>query len=70
MNTDNLKTTRLEAARAGHSKYEGGPCKNCAGTVRYTVSGNCVQCQIEDSAARKRELQSILNAARAEKAAE
>jgi hypothetical protein len=65
MDTDKLKTTRMEAARAGQSKYEGGPCKNCSGTVRYTVSGNCVACQIEDSSARKRELQSILNAARA-----
>lgn len=65
MSTDNLKTNRMDAARAGQSKYEGGPCGKCGGTIRYTVSANCARCQSEDTAARKRQLQAILRAAKA-----
>lgn len=42
--------SRYAAFCAGHSKYDGyTPCKRCSGTLRYTSSGSCVHCTIEQA---------------------
>lgn len=35
---------RRAAAEAGQATYEGGACKKCGGTTRYTSNGACVPC--------------------------
>lgn len=37
---------RQEAADRGERHYDGNPCRNCAATKRYVLTGRCVACMI------------------------
>lgn len=47
--------TRKEAQRLGSPTYIGKPCKHCGGTLRLTLSCNCVPCFKEGKKRRRRE---------------
>lgn len=44
MNDTELPTNRNDAALAQSIHYQGEPCKRGHSGLRYTVSGNCVEC--------------------------
>lgn len=41
-----MTTPRKLAAKNGEPRYEGGPCKTCGGTTRYTANATCVVCSL------------------------
>lgn len=38
------RLAKAEARAAGQVKYEGQPCARCDSTLRYSQTGNCVEC--------------------------
>jgi len=40
---------RMGAAMRGEIHYEGGPCRKCGQTLRYTANATCVACAKETS---------------------
>ena len=38
------QSPRFAAARLGHRKYQGKPCKTCGSTERYVINAGCVAC--------------------------
>ncbi|WP_210466970.1 hypothetical protein [Pantoea ananatis] len=56
--------TQLEAARQGLNKYYTGKlCKKGHKSERWTISGECVQCNVERVYRRRREISELLKAA-------
>lgn len=39
-----MTSPRIEAARSGHRKYTGKPCKVCGSTEKYVINAACVAC--------------------------
>lgn len=39
-----MRPERIAAAKAGETHYHGEPCVNGHGTLRYVISGRCVEC--------------------------
>ena len=50
------ESPRFAAARLGHRKYQGKPCKTCGSTERYVINAGCVACTM---AAKNKEHQAI-----------
>jgi hypothetical protein len=60
-----MNHARKRAAQAGQTRYQGGPCKTCKNTERFTANGNCSTCQFEHNAFYQRKIQELLKAAKA-----
>ncbi len=57
------QTNRMKAAKKQRKHYQGAVCKKNAdhGGLRYTSSGQCVQCSIMAANKRTGEIRAILN---------
>lgn len=64
MTSQSSLTPRFVAAQNGQSHYEGSPCRKCGGTLRYTVSCNCVACANKGTNATHAKIREILRNAK------
>ena len=55
-----LLTSQMEAARAQQKRYQGAPCTHGHSGVRYTSSGQCVQCADASTEARRERIRKLL----------
>ncbi len=39
-----MEEKRLQAAKAGATRYDGTACRNCGNTERFVSNGTCVSC--------------------------
>lgn len=62
-----MDSIRLEAAKRGHNKYNGSPCKICGGTERYTASASCTACQKRHNDQSKMRIRELLKQAKGAK---
>jgi len=59
-----MDSARLKAAKCGHNRYKGNPCKICGNTERYTVSASCTACQKRHNDKAKLRIRELLQRAR------
>ena len=59
-----MDSIRFEAAKRGERHYEGTPCKRCGSTLRYVMTGSCVECTKAKSLAHRLKVQEQLRQAR------
>lgn len=60
-----MNNPRIKAAEQGQTHYQGKPCKTCDNTLRYTSTGNCVQCAKAITTEQRRKVREFLARARA-----
>jgi len=60
MDQDLLPTNRLEAAKLRSLFYQSSPCSKGHSGLRYTTSGNCVECNRAASLARHELVRKLL----------
>ena len=55
-----LLKNQIEAARAQQKRYQGAPCNHGHSGVRYTSSGQCVECADAATEARRERIRKLL----------
>jgi hypothetical protein len=58
-----LKLNKRETAYVQRLKhFDGGACKDCGSTKRYSANGNCVSCALKDDRDRRVKLRKLRDA--------
>ena len=58
-----MKQSQIEAAKAGQKRFQGKPCQYGHPGVRYTTSGQCVECCELLNQARREKIRRLLKGA-------
>lgn len=59
-----MASPRIEAARQGHRKYNGKPCKVCGETEKYVINAACVACTKNSKSANESKIREIMDQAK------
>lgn len=55
-----MDSLRFEAAKRGEKHFDGTPCRRCGATLRYVMTGSCVECTKAKSLAHRLKVQEKL----------
>lgn len=56
-----MNKSRIKAAASGLVHYKGKQCKTCENALKYTSTGNCVNCSKASSVQHRKKIKHLLN---------